>query len=254
MSLPLVSCLCVTKNKLPHLTLAIDCFKAQIYRNRELIIIYESDNLALKKYIKTHRSVASIRFYEVPVTPKLTLGELRNLSIEKSKGQYVCQWDDDDWHHPRRISEQLSAVLDNKKQASILLYWIIFDVKKRQAYLSFPWYWPGTLLFDKRLFSKGFEYPSLGKGEDAPLVQTLITHKRLYPIVNPSLYVYSFHGSNTWSDDHFKMLLSRCQPLSKKESLKIWGLFNKKTDYKDFNNENEFDYFHNWMAKEMPKS
>ena len=39
-----------------------------------------------------------------------TLGELRNASVEAARGDIVCQWDDDDRYHPRRLELQFAAM------------------------------------------------------------------------------------------------------------------------------------------------
>jgi glycosyltransferase involved in cell wall biosynthesis len=44
-----------------------------------------------------------VKFFVVKREPGRTLGSLRNLDIEMAQGEYVCQWDDDDWYHAGRI-------------------------------------------------------------------------------------------------------------------------------------------------------
>src|SRR5436305_1073460 len=38
-----------------------------------------------------------------------TVGDLRNLALEHATGDFIVNWDDDDWHHPRRIEVQMQA-------------------------------------------------------------------------------------------------------------------------------------------------
>ena len=38
----------------------------------------------------------------------LTLGELRNFSVQLARYPLVCQWDDDDLYHPRRLETQFA--------------------------------------------------------------------------------------------------------------------------------------------------
>ena len=44
-SLPLISCICITRNRPGYLSKAIVCFKQQTYPNKELVILYEEDDL-----------------------------------------------------------------------------------------------------------------------------------------------------------------------------------------------------------------
>jgi len=55
-------------------------------------------------------------------SPGVTLGELRNYSISKASGTYICVWDDDDWHNPHRLKSQLHDAIDNGKSGCILAY------------------------------------------------------------------------------------------------------------------------------------
>ena len=50
------------------------------------------------------------------VEPGLSLGELRNRSVELAQGHLVCQWDDDDRSHPMRLSVQVAALIEADAQ------------------------------------------------------------------------------------------------------------------------------------------
>ena len=51
---PLISCLCITKNSENLVNLSIDCFRKQIYANKELIVVYEDDNTYINKIGRAH--------------------------------------------------------------------------------------------------------------------------------------------------------------------------------------------------------
>src|SRR6187399_197150 len=108
--LPLISCLCITRNKIPLLKRAIHCFRNQTYPNKELILVFEDNDNDTKSFVKRLKD-KNISIYEIPSTPKLSLGELRNISIHKCKGEYFCQWDADDWYHNRRLETQIDYIL-----------------------------------------------------------------------------------------------------------------------------------------------
>src|SRR5687767_2313369 len=147
---PLISCLCVTRNKSHLLPTAITCFESQSYSNKELIIVYEDDDMETKSLLQQIRN-SSIKTFEVSSIPKLTLGALRNFSISQSSGEYFCQWDDDDWYHNMRLEIQMKAVQESGKQASILSYWLIYNTKSNESYLSFQRNWEGSILCRKSL-------------------------------------------------------------------------------------------------------
>jgi len=217
---PLISCLCVTRKRIKSLQRVIDCFVHQTYPNKELLILFEDDDLETKKFTGT-LSNKYIHCLEVPSDPKLTLGELRNISIKESKGQYFCQWDDDDWYHCERLNFQMNVLELSKKKASALAYWLMYDDIKKEAYCSFPTAWAGSLLCKKKIINESIFYPHLSKGEDFRLLISLMEKNYLIPVIAPSLYIYTITGSNTWDRDHFENLFSSSQKLSKGASLLI---------------------------------
>lgn len=84
---PLISCLCVIHNSIKQLQRAINCFEAQSYNNKELIIIYEGDDVEIKNYLKSI-NMENIFPHEIPSNPKRSLRALRNISIEKSNSDF----------------------------------------------------------------------------------------------------------------------------------------------------------------------
>jgi len=116
---PLVSCLCVTRNRVQMLSRAISCFLDQSYPARELVVVYEDDDAATRKYLLDFDE-PSVRPIMVASSPKLTLGALRNISIQSSRGFFVAQWDDDDWYAPTRLAEQIKAIRTDDRRGCIL--------------------------------------------------------------------------------------------------------------------------------------
>jgi hypothetical protein len=200
--LPKISCLCVTKNTYNFISRSIECFLNNIYPNKELIVVYESNNEYISK-IKTNYDNDNIKYIEVNIDPKKTLGELRNISIEESTGDYICQWDDDDFHNPLRLWEQYRNCKINNKGGSILNRWIIYDgyndkflTRERTDLLG----WEGTFLYKKNEIKE--LYPAISQGEDTEFIEK-IEHD-LSVLDKPELYVYCVHSKNTW--DYWSIL------------------------------------------------
>jgi glycosyltransferase involved in cell wall biosynthesis len=215
---PLVSCLCVTRNRGRELERAVLSFSRQTYRNKELVIVYEQDDPATATVVEGLRHRLDIRAIEVPIRPKLKLGELRNLAIHACQGEYFCQWDDDDWFHVERIETQMRQLLSTRQDACMLTNWLVFDAIQQQAYFSHFRLWEGSLLCRKAALQGSVRYPALPKMEDSFFVNELIRRGRVVPLVAPQLYVYVLHGNNTWDKYHGRVLLSSSQPLSQATS------------------------------------
>jgi len=210
--LPLISCLCVTREKPEFLTRVIQCFLSQTYPSKELVIVYEDDDPPTRRLVRTLKQ-ENIRILEVPSHPKKTLGELRNISVQASKGTYFCQWDDDDWYHNLRLEVQMNAIINNHKEASILAYWLMYDTVNNEAFLSLPNPWPGTILCHRNIFGDGLVYEARGRSEDTAFLVELMRRNCLMPVVMPSLYIYTYHARNTWGYSHFGKMFSLSQRL-----------------------------------------
>jgi glycosyltransferase involved in cell wall biosynthesis len=103
-----VSCITLTNGCIDLVEMAIKSFLSQTYVDREMIIVSKGNaeqNLNIRKMIEDD---SDIHFVEVP--SKLTIGETRNLSVELSHGDIICQWDEGCFYHPQRIVTQFKVL------------------------------------------------------------------------------------------------------------------------------------------------
>jgi glycosyltransferase involved in cell wall biosynthesis len=207
MNYPLISCLCVTRNRSEKLARAIRCFQSQTYPNRELVIVYEDDDPQTEKLISQYDD-PTIRAIKVPHNPKLSLGALRNLAVENSYGEFFAQWDDDDWYHIQRLEAQFHHLVNMSKAASILVNWLMFHETTGKAYVGFPRLWEGSILAHRDAFTADRRYSDKNTAEDSDFVGMLVRDNLVYPTLLPQLYIYTFHDSNTWGDEHANYLCS----------------------------------------------
>ena len=222
---PLISCICITRNRPNLLERAITIFNLQSYVNKELVIIYREDDFQTASLLEGICS-ANLLLIEVPKYQSLTLGQLRNLGIKQCKGELICCWDDDDWYHFRRLEVQFAVMRASKSKGCILSKILITDIQEKQAYYSHERLWEGSLMCYRSVFIE-HSYADLKKGEDFELIMNLRSKNLLYVINTvPNLYVYNFHGANTWKIDHFKFFFMLGEPLSKETSVKIVDLMN----------------------------
>ena len=104
MDLPRVSCIMITYNKFKPFKRAIRSFVNQTYKNKELIIVNSGDQKYIdkvKRFLYGEEGICNKKKLDIHHirVDKATLGELRNIAIEYSTGQYVMVFDDDDIHH-----------------------------------------------------------------------------------------------------------------------------------------------------------
>ncbi len=145
---PMVSCMMVTRRgRLDLARAAIDCFIAQTYPNRELVIVTEHLDPPLADLLQRLQD-NRIRVIQTADSAP-TLGHLRNAAVDASRGQFVCQWDDDDLYHPQRLARQLAALRHASADACLLQRWTIWWPNLRRLAISTRRPWEGSLLAAK---------------------------------------------------------------------------------------------------------
>jgi len=187
---------------------SINCFEAQSYPNKQMVIVCQERDVATIEFLRANRA-AHIKVVEVELGSKRTLGALRNLGIESSDGSFICVWDDDDWHDIDRLKNQYSVLEQGRYLGSILRSILVLDATTDKLYRSHSRNWECTLLCDRRLFAERM-YDLKEKGEDSPVVQHFMKKGYLCQTSSsPELYVYVFHGRNTWDRVHFQDFFDR---------------------------------------------
>jgi glycosyltransferase involved in cell wall biosynthesis len=204
-----ISCLTVTRDvRFDALQLAIGDFVHQTHAPRELVIVHDGSgdfDTRLRRSLECY-SAPSITVHHEPRLR--TLGELRNVAVDLARGDFVCQWDDDDRHHPRRLAVQWAALQIEASDFCFLTDQLHLFAAERRMYWD-DWSletYPlnliqGTLLGRK---SKIGRYPALGRGEDTRVVLDLLRRgcKCSRIAGHGYLYVYIFDGNNAWDHAH----------------------------------------------------
>lgn len=202
----LVSCLMVTKDptRFELLRKSVRCYLEQDYNPRELVICCDGPR-SYKQHLQ--RYVQSLERADIRVVcfaGERSLGEMRNISVGYIRGDFVCQWDDDDLNHPERLGTQLARMKEAGCPVSF------FQDQLHFFYSTHELYWvnwapdliPGTLLCRKEILER-FPYPLQARGEDGQLRNTLRQNVNVAALGNHGhLSVYTFHGQNTWDLDH----------------------------------------------------
>ena len=100
---------------------SVASFRAQIWPNRELVVVSCSVTTELRDILVEPNE----RLIEAPLG--LSLGDLRNLSVASSQGEYLIVWDDDDLFDPNRISVMVQVLRHANVSAvflnQLLIWW-----------------------------------------------------------------------------------------------------------------------------------
>ncbi len=169
--------------------IAMECFKAQTYPNKNLLIVNHGEE---SLWCDDPR-IRELRFQK---SRWHTVGDLRNLALEHATGDYIINWDDDDWHHPLRMEVQMRARGPN---TAVLLKTRIHHslVNGCSLYAEYPRGAEATILHPRNV---PFRYPSLLRGSDSIFAQRFAVR---LPIENdPAMHIRFFHGMNLWDAGH----------------------------------------------------
>lgn len=227
--LSLVSCVMVTTGRVDLISKSLRSFLLQKFPSKELIVVSQGSkeqNEIIKNLTAPHHN---IQFVEAP--KRLSLGEMRNLSVELALGEVICQWDDDDIYHPNRISTQFKALRYNTV-ASLYSSYLKYFVNKRTLYMidhlrgsddyvvemnknPYKKYLCGSIMFRKSCFHEVNNrlYPECGsqsqKEEDLNVLQRLMRMGEVSAVSCGYEYCYVFHGQNVYDSRHHEMLLHK---------------------------------------------
>jgi glycosyltransferase involved in cell wall biosynthesis len=201
--------------KTPHheamARVAVKCFLAQSYTHKELVIINDGEyrlNIEHPAVREVHLNDDIPASFEWQRGMKVPLGRLRNIGLQYAKGEYVIQWDDDDFHHPHRILFQMAHMPRTDGPAAVLLrrQMRVSIVGKREAFnVEDTGGIAGTII---HTCGKSVEYPyDMSKGEDSHFLKCfgdnvvrVDNDSDIWP--GPALYLRLYHGHNTWDEAH----------------------------------------------------
>jgi len=212
----MISCLCVTRGRLELLAEAIGDFARQTFADRELVILHDADD-------ERHRAIAALAEAQPGATIRverapagLRLGGLRTLAVARARGAWVCQWDDDDRYHPRRLQLQWDCAAAEGAAVNYLvdqLHWfcaealLCWDDWDREPYPTNLI--QGTLLARRDILPP---YPDIPAGEDTAHTHALLRAAAVSGFGVSRLrgagwcYVYRYHGGNVWNGAHHRAI------------------------------------------------
>jgi glycosyltransferase involved in cell wall biosynthesis len=194
----LITCLMPTFNRPDWVRRSIDCFLAQDYPRRELLILDDG-----AESITDIPSDPRIRYRKLPAWR--TIGAKRNFGCELAQGEWIAHWDDDDWYAPDRLTRQFQAMRAGKYDVCGSSHLFYLDRERCRAFRyewengPRPWVAGSTFLYRKSFWRK-HPFRDVQVGEDAHFVWR-VEPDRLFDLRDPSLCVASLHRANTGRKD-----------------------------------------------------
>lgn len=193
-------------------------FKKQTYGNKELVVVDDGEQ-DLEEVLKEIPS-SQLQYLKLENKPENTLGKLRNRSLDIAAGDFMVQWDDDDWYHPDRISVQAGFLEEGYDACCISGSLMHLDEEKymHHPYVGYlPEGIPGSIMHRT---DEGIRYPHARRAEDTVYLKEWMEKKYLQiPEKYTHLFIRCYHGDNTWEKQHF---LRRIRNNPKDALLYVW--------------------------------
>ena len=133
--LPLVTCILPARGHGELVARAIECFLAQDYPNKELVIV--DDGVPSSDVVPQDDRIRHVRLESA-----VSLGDKRNRGCEVARGTIIAHFEARDWHAPSRLSRQvhhlvarkvhMTALSEESPVADTLVYWRVVWEKLTQ--------------------------------------------------------------------------------------------------------------------------
>ena len=194
----------VTRNRAALARRALLCLRNQTWPNLDLVIVDDGEE-SYESLVAEFEDDFPIHYHRMKPNPELKLGGLRNLSEDLAEGEYLVQWDDDEWFHPDRISYQMETLREQNLDA-VILRWTLVHLDSPE-FVNHPYRSglvrgvPGTILHRRT----SARYPNWRRHEDAVFRRRVKRRGRLGIATggHAHLFIRCFHGTNTWDEKHF---------------------------------------------------
>lgn len=201
----------VTANRKKLAQRAIQCFLKQTYPNKELVII--DDGEEDYSILLTDIPKRDVTYLKLEKNADAVLGKLRNIALETAKGDFLIQWDDDDWYHPDRIQIQADYLQQGYDACCLSSSLMHLDDPE---YLNLPFIGklpdgiPGSIMHRR---NDQIRYPEYKKAEDTVYLKDWMKlgYGKL-PEEYAYLFIRCYHGTNTWEKSHFKRRIKNSFP------------------------------------------
>jgi glycosyltransferase involved in cell wall biosynthesis len=190
----LVTCIMPTCNRRDWVPRSIECFLAQDYAERELLIVDDGERPVADVVPQDPR----IQYRRLP--GKSLIGTKRNLACSMARGSLIAHWDDDDWYPSWRLGRQVRSLTEGKADVcgSSELYYVDEAARKAFCYAysgKRAWVAGNTLLY-RRTFWQSHRFPEMQVGEDTRFVWMAGT-ERITDIKDAGMCIASLHAANT---------------------------------------------------------
>lgn len=201
-------------NRPKYIENVFENYHRQLHKDKELIIILNSNEMNLRKYISKSKDFPDVSVFQVD--EKKSLGYCLNYGIGKAKYSIIAKLDDDDYYGPKYLSQAIKALKYADVVGKYCTYVYFEDSKtlairnpKRENRYVYRIEGP-TLVFRKEVFNK-VKFQDKSLGEDIQFCKDCLKKGINLYATDKHNYVYIRHSSSekhAWNirDELYKKL------------------------------------------------
>jgi glycosyltransferase involved in cell wall biosynthesis len=156
----LASCVMLTYNRRHLVPVALACYLAQDWKEKELIVVDDGDD-PVEDLVA---SVPGARYFRTERFK--TVGDKLNFACEQARGEVIVTWDDDDWYAPERITDQLNLLVRCGKALAGYHTILFYDGQRASQYRGSRNYAVGTSQVYRKQFWARHRFPAVDIGYD----------------------------------------------------------------------------------------
>ena len=185
-----MTCLCLTRNRRQWLPKAIACIQRQTYRDSELLILADGEDV--RDLVPDDPRIRLIHISE-----SLEIGSKRNLGCDLARGDVIAHWDDDDHSEPERLADQINRLAASSKPVTGYHSMRFTDGASWWQYRGAPDYSLGTALCYRRGWWSEHRFPAVQIAEDGAFAQAAAESDALTSVDAGRLMYATIHDGNT---------------------------------------------------------
>ncbi len=202
----LVSVVMPTRGRREWAKQAVECYLAQTYEARELVILDDEDDRSFPDpaWLNAHPSIRYI------TARRMTVPRKRNIVNMSTKGELICHFDSDDWQHPDRLAQQVRFLEESGK--GMVGFYDLWMVRGGEAFLyKGPRFEPcgSSQLYTRELWMKFRFDENIKVGSDMTFARHAYRIREVATMDPGQLLVMRVHDGNTSKKqlrdrDHYK--------------------------------------------------
>ena len=189
--LPVVTAVCLTRNRREWLPKAIHAFECQTYPRRQMLIVADGEDV--RDLVPSDERIALV----IVPGDRMVVGTKRNFACSQVTTEFIAHWDDDDYSAPGRLEDQIVRLINSGKSVTGYHTMKFTDGERWWQYVGWPAFALGTSLLYRRAWWDRNRFASVPVGEDSPFVSTAVRAREFIAAGDLDLMYATVHRANT---------------------------------------------------------